>query len=85
MIKETKVYLGQLDQKGKEVLLDHLVQQDQRVQLDHGDLWVLRVQEVLEVDLVFQEQKVIRGQQDFLVGMDNQGRLDHKGHRGPEE
>lgn len=77
--------MGQLDQKEKEVFLDHLVQQDQRVQLDHVGLWGPRVQEVLEVDLLFQEQKVILGKQDLPEGMDNQDLRDHKGHKGPEE
>lgn len=57
--KETKVYLGHLDQKVKEVFPDHLVQQDQRVQLDLVGLWVPRVQGALEVDLLYQAQRVI--------------------------
>lgn len=47
------MYLGHLDLKEKEVPLDHQVQQDQRVRLDHLVFKVLRVQEGLEADLVF--------------------------------
>lgn len=64
------MYLGHLDLKEKEVLLDHQVQQGQKARLDHGVFQVLRVQEGLEADLVFLEGKVNQGMWDFLVGMD---------------
>lgn len=64
------MYLGHLDQKEKEVPLDHQVRQDQRARLDHRVFQVLKVQEGLEADLVFLEERAIMGKWDFLVGMD---------------
>lgn len=55
------MYLGHLDLKEKEVPLDPQVQQDQRARLDHRVFQVLRVQEGLEADLVFLEEKVNQG------------------------
>lgn len=67
------------------MLLDHKVQQGQRVHPGLGVFQGPKDQEGLEVDLEALVKKVMLGLQDFLVGMDSLGCQVHKGHRGSEE
>lgn len=83
--KETKVWLGQLELKEKEVLLDYQVHQDQKACQDHGVLQVLRVQEVLQAVLEVLVKKGTQVFPDFLVGMGSQAYQDQWEHRGSED
>lgn len=80
--KETKVCLGQLELKEKEVLSDHQVHQEQKACQGHGVFQARKVQEVLLVVLEVLVKKGTRVFLDFLVGMDCQAYQDQREHRG---
>lgn len=82
MRKETKVCLGQLELKEKEVLSDHQVHQDQKARQGHGVFQGLKVQEVLQAVLEVLVKKGTQVFPDFLVGMDKQAYQDQWEHRG---
>lgn len=79
--KETRVCLGCLEPKEKEVLSDHQVHQDQKACQDHGVCQALKVQEVLQAVLEVLVKKGTQVFLDFLVGMDSQAYQDQWEHR----